>query len=199
MRRRKKYVFLEIAAPPLEVHCANEYCPTRKKEQEARKKSSISYNVLRERAVVNLVKRGKKFSILLCHNCAHVLVPTRSYQTYFQPVRTGFRFELVCSRYEYPAVKANGFHWDYQKRVAWTGLTDIARKYEKYSDSKAKEKFGKEQALVQLSRAVNLSDISSEDYEIPVPEGLEYLAFQKAGIVIALSRFGFDISTLKKK
>lgn len=95
---------------------------------------------------------------------------------------TGARFELSCSTVEYPKAKAAGFHWDYKKRVAWTGRVDIAKSFQSYSDNRAKAKFTQEQTQINFSRAVDAN------IEIPAPEGEAYLGFQKAGVAFALSR-----------
>lgn len=48
----------------------------------------------------------------------------------------------------------------------------------------------KRNAAIEESKAVDV------DIEIPVPDGLAYRPFQKAGIVYALKRFGFDFGTI---
>lgn len=95
---------------------------------------------------------------------------------------SGVRFELSCSKAEYPLAKAAGFHWDYQKRVAWTGRVDLAKGFEAYADIHAKERFNQDQKQIDFSRAANA------DIEIPAPLGSTYLGFQKAGIAFALNR-----------
>jgi len=113
---------------------------------------------------------------------------------------TGVRFQCTASGpEERKKLSLAGFHFDWQKKSYWTGRVDVAREFEPYADSRAKERFHKEETQVQLSRAVDPKDVNIDEYQIPVPEGKSYLPFQRIGILVALSRFGFDISRLKKK
>lgn len=94
----------------------------------------------------------------------------------------GARFELSCSKPEYAIAKEQGFHWDYSSRVAWTGIITLAKMYEKFADSKAKERFDREKTAITHSHALDAN------INIPTPPGLSYLPFQKAGVAFALSR-----------
>ena len=60
---------------------------------------------------------------------------------------TGFRFELTGIGKE-PAQVA-GFHWDYNKQLAWTGLDCIADKFKQYADGSASRRFQEESARKQ--------------------------------------------------
>lgn len=93
---------------------------------------------------------------------------------------SGFRFELPGS--EYAKAKELGWHWDFNKKCCWTGLISLAKMYEKYADNSARERFNRESQQIAMSYALD-SNLS-----IPVPDGLEYLPFQKAGIAFALRR-----------
>ena len=94
----------------------------------------------------------------------------------------GYRFELFCTQAEGMLAKEMGFHWDYLKKCWWTGLVDIARVFVPWADGSAKAKFDEFNAQVNLSRATDANIV------IPVPNGLSYLPFQKAGIAYAVSR-----------
>jgi hypothetical protein len=111
---------------------------------------------------------------------------------------SGYRFNLSCTPAEKDIPKQLGFHFDFQKKIWWTGVISVAKQLEAYSDASAKARFGQEKQQIQLSSAVDTSDLSLGDYEIPAPKGKDYLPFQKAGILVCLSRLGFDISKLKK-
>lgn len=95
---------------------------------------------------------------------------------------SGFRFELTSPPSQKEEAKTAGFHWDFKKRVWWTGLVDVAEKYKAYGDSSAKARFAQEETQISLSRAVSSNMI------IPVPDGLSYLPFQKAGIEFGSQR-----------
>lgn len=94
----------------------------------------------------------------------------------------GCRFNLICSIAEKELAKQAGFHFDYQSKVWWTGRIEVAQKFELFADFHARQRFSQEHEQIQFSKAVD-SDINP-----PVPPGLSYLGFQKAGIAFALSR-----------
>jgi SWI/SNF-related matrix-associated actin-dependent regulator 1 of chromatin subfamily A len=94
----------------------------------------------------------------------------------------GARFNLECTSSEWQVAKKQGFHWDWRARVGWTGLSEVARKFEQFADDKAKKKLNVEAQNIALSKA------TTSNIVIPAPEGLEYLPFQKAGIEYELSR-----------
>lgn len=82
--------------------------------------------------------------------------------------------------------KGAGFRWDTAKKRWWTDDVSRAQKLMEYGDSATYERLvrfvkGKQAAL-------DASTATDADITIPVPEGHEYLPFQKAGIAYAASR-----------
>lgn len=75
-----------------------------------------------------------------------------------------------------------GFHFDYAKKVYWTGLLEVAREFERFADLAAKAKFGFVERQMALSSAVTSS------LSIPSPKDLEYMPFQVAGVQYILPR-----------
>lgn len=95
---------------------------------------------------------------------------------------TGARWEFQCTAGESHIPKAAGMHFDWKNRLWWTGLTEIARTFETYADVRAKAKLNKEANAIALSKSLN------SIIDFPVPDGLKYLDFQKAGIEYAATR-----------
>lgn len=82
--------------------------------------------------------------------------------------------------------KSAGFRWDAGSRHWWTRDLSAVAKVDRYLTAVAREAFEenrqtREQAVVD-SRATNA------DIDIPHPDGLDYLPFQKAGVSWAMSR-----------
>lgn len=94
----------------------------------------------------------------------------------------GARFECVCSPQEKLVPQNAGFHWDRRVSKWWTGRIDVAKKLETYADSRAKSRLNQSDVQVLASRAVDAN------VDIPAPNGLSYLGFQKAAVVFALAR-----------
>jgi SWI/SNF-related matrix-associated actin-dependent regulator 1 of chromatin subfamily A len=93
----------------------------------------------------------------------------------------GFRWEIENPGVKYQEAKDAGFHYDFKNKRLWTGLTDLAKLYEYCADASAKARFNREAEQVKMSRAVD------SNFDIPAPEGLAYLNFQKAGVAYALT------------
>ena len=95
---------------------------------------------------------------------------------------------IACSSYaEREIPKAAGFRWDGLAKVWWTSDPTIAAK------------IGSEEAIAialaeraareaKKEEAVVASRSASSDAELPCPEGLAYLPYQRAGIATALDR-----------
>ncbi|MFN3481022.1 MAG: SNF2-related protein, partial [Thermodesulfovibrionales bacterium] len=78
--------------------------------------------------------------------------------------------------------KGAGFWWDKDARRWYTRDFKTAEKLRDFLDDTAK------QAIERFKSSIELSSKSNADLDIPAPEGLEYLPFQKAGIQYALQR-----------
>jgi SWI/SNF-related matrix-associated actin-dependent regulator 1 of chromatin subfamily A len=95
---------------------------------------------------------------------------------------------IACSSYaEREIPKAAGFRWDGVNKYWWT------------SDPAIAAKLGSEEAIatalveqkareVKKEEAVSASRAATSDVELPCPEGLAYLPYQRAGIATALNR-----------
>ncbi len=112
-------------------------------------------------------------------------------------VKEGPRWVCRCTFIEKDQPKAAGFRWDPAKRQWWT---PDAEKAAKLSSPEEAGKLMEQVAAKQMLRCELIDDSrqADTDYIIPCPEGLEYLPFQKAGIVSALRRCGFDLSLLPR-
>lgn len=77
--------------------------------------------------------------------------------------------------------KQAGFRWDPERKMWWTSFVETAAKLAKYADASASSKINGHQETVASSRATDA------DIEIPAPDGLSYLPFQRAGIAYALA------------
>lgn len=96
------------------------------------------------------------------------------------------RFEFVCKYGEhYPAKKAR-FRWDPEVKRWWTDDAEKAAKLIEYADDEMRAELAsiaaEKEASLEQSKAVDA------DIEIPAPDGLAYMPFQKAGIAYALKR-----------
>jgi SWI/SNF-related matrix-associated actin-dependent regulator 1 of chromatin subfamily A len=85
--------------------------------------------------------------------------------------------------------KTAGFRWDPTNFVWWTDDHQKAAKLRHVADEQTSAQIesvlGKAAARFELSRATDAATI-----DLPVPDGLEYLAFQRVGIAYALGRDG---------
>ena len=114
----------------------------------------------------------------------------------FPVSRDGIRWIVTIPYAQREHAKSAGFRWCPDRKHWWTSREDVAKLLMDPAAQAAKksefERIGKERAaLVDESRA------ASADVELPAPDGLEYLPFQKAGIASALKRgnvlFGDDM------
>lgn len=97
-------------------------------------------------------------------------------------------YRCLCTYEERLIPKQAGFRWDPEKKQWWTNIIENAAKLSEYAD---------EELMVELAAALkqhqqNLQDSKATraDIEIPRPEGLEYMPFQKAGIAYAKDKAG---------
>jgi SNF2 family DNA or RNA helicase len=98
----------------------------------------------------------------------------------------GRQFVARCTFDERALPKTAKFRWDPDRRIWWTDDPKRAATLAEYCDDSARAAIDNHtkavQAAVEASRAIDA------DAEIPAPEGLAYLPFQKAGIVYGSNR-----------
>jgi len=82
--------------------------------------------------------------------------------------------------------KAAGFRWDPKEKRWWTDDVEKASKLLEYACNGVREIIETYQQKKEQSR--ELSRAANADVEIPVPAGLAYLPYQKAGIAYAMQR-----------
>jgi SWI/SNF-related matrix-associated actin-dependent regulator 1 of chromatin subfamily A len=95
------------------------------------------------------------------------------------------RFVADCRANEYRMASAAGFLWDARRREYWTRDPDIAEKLKPFwgpSVHRVFEIIQRKRLAVEESRAVDAA------IHIPVPDGLAYLGYQRAGIDFANKR-----------
>lgn len=76
--------------------------------------------------------------------------------------------------------KEAGFRWNPNQKVWWTDNPEKALILKEYADTKTIDSINN--CFVQREKAIEASKKSDSNLIIPVPNGLEYLPFQKAGI-----------------
>lgn len=93
---------------------------------------------------------------------------------------------------EKDVVKAAGFRWDPSAKTWWTDSAERAAKLIAHADAAAREAIA---AHVNAKAAsVAASRAADADISIPVPAGLSYLPYQKAGVAYALGKPGVLIA-----
>lgn len=104
-----------------------------------------------------------------------------------QLVKEGTKWILKGSRYPDRHIPSSAqFRWDPQTRTWWTDQVERAAKLVAYAIPEVKAELAEIAEEQEASRV--LSRATNADVEIPVPEGLEYLPYQKAGIAYGSSR-----------
>jgi len=101
-------------------------------------------------------------------------------------IHTGEIFVAKSTFEERHIPKAAGFRWNPKDKCWWTDDIEKASKLVEYASNGAKEAIEAHKAKQAESR--ELSRANNADIEIPVPAGLQYLPYQKAGIAYAMSR-----------
>jgi len=101
--------------------------------------------------------------------------------------KTGARWIARCSYEDRAVPKGAGFRWDPDRRCWYTTDMAIAAKL---ADPDAAAKLLAEAAAKQAQRAetIESSRAATADVDLPCPEGLAYLPYQRAGIASALTR-----------
>ncbi len=95
-------------------------------------------------------------------------------------------FYCECSFYEKSVPKSAGFKWSPNRKVWYTTNPDTASELLQYGDQSVFEKI--DESRQRNLTAVQESQATDSDIDIPCPEGLAYMPFQKAGIAYALKR-----------
>ena len=88
--------------------------------------------------------------------------------------------------------KAAGFRWSPDEKVWWTSFDDNALKLRDVADEMTAARL--EGIAQERQAALEASRATDADIDIPVPDGLEYMPFQKAGIAYAQGRDGVLIA-----
>ncbi len=103
-----------------------------------------------------------------------------------QLIKEGKKYVALSSYEERAIPKGACFRWNPKEKIWWTDSKQNAATLYEYASPELREEleaFGKKRAeSKELSRA------STSTLSIPVPEGLEYMPFQKAGIEYAVNR-----------
>ena len=92
------------------------------------------------------------------------------------------RFEVISEFSERMVPKQAGFRWDPNSKKWWTDRAPVARRLTEYADAAAAEELARHEEAVETSRAQDFQG------EIPSPDGLEYLPYQRAGIAFGMNR-----------
>jgi SWI/SNF-related matrix-associated actin-dependent regulator of chromatin subfamily A-like protein 1 len=82
--------------------------------------------------------------------------------------------------------KDAGFFWSVQEKHWYTYKWEIAKKLSKWADQKCVDKLNSYQT--STNKSVLASHATDSMVDIPVPDGMSYLPYQKAGMVYALER-----------
>jgi len=96
------------------------------------------------------------------------------------------QFVARCTFDERALPKTAKFRWDPDRRIWWTDDPKRAATLAEYCDDSARAAI--ESHTKAVKDAVEASRAVDADVDIPAPEGLAYLPFQKAGIVYASNR-----------
>lgn len=95
-------------------------------------------------------------------------------------------FDLQCGYEDKDTPKSAGFKWNPDSKVWWTSNPDIASELLQYGNSNVIVKI--DELKTRNKSAIDESLATDCDIDIPRPEGLEYMPFQKAGIYYASKR-----------
>lgn len=96
------------------------------------------------------------------------------------------RFECISHFDDRHVPKGAGFRWDPAAKVWYTAAPEIASRLALYFDESAKAAI--KRANRAEEEAIEASHQTTANIDIPVPPGLEYRPFQKAGIAYAMER-----------
>lgn len=105
-----------------------------------------------------------------------------------QLISEGSIFRAVASFDERHAPKQAGFRWNPDRKIWWTDDVEKAARLAQFADATARARIDAEMA--QKKASLQASRAASADIDLPVPEGLAYLPYQRAGIAYAMGRSG---------
>jgi len=97
-------------------------------------------------------------------------------------VLDGDRYVCRCDYDHREIPKQAGFRWDRDKKRWWTSDRAIAVRLIQYAVDAVRDRLSETEQAVEQSRAADA------EIDVPAPEGLEYLPFQRAGIAYAMAR-----------
>lgn len=108
-----------------------------------------------------------------------------------QPMRLCFdaethRFFLVCSYKQRMVAKSAGFRWDPESKRWWTSSLEHAGKFAGFADDDARAAL--EERRVARHAAFEASRAGDAVVDVPLPDGCELLAFQRAGVAYAVGK-----------
>jgi SWI/SNF-related matrix-associated actin-dependent regulator 1 of chromatin subfamily A len=96
---------------------------------------------------------------------------------------------VAFSKYEERDLpKSAGWRWDPSTRRWFTSDPERARRLVAYADEAARAALSLRSA--EAEAAIEASRASLATIDVPAPEGLSYLPYQRAGIAYALVKFG---------
>jgi hypothetical protein len=101
-------------------------------------------------------------------------------------------FFCVCTYAEKDIPKAAGFMWEPRAKRWQTKIIDKAIKLAAYAHNNVRDMLA--EAHQKMVESVEQSHLTDANITIPVPAGLAYLPFQKAGIAYALNKFIKDFN-----
>lgn len=94
---------------------------------------------------------------------------------------------IAISEYEERMIpKQAGFRWDPLNKRWWTDDVNKASKLKKYADGEIKKVL--DEVAAKRKKALESSRATKANIDVPVPEGLAYMPFQKAGIEYSLGK-----------
>jgi SWI/SNF-related matrix-associated actin-dependent regulator 1 of chromatin subfamily A len=93
------------------------------------------------------------------------------------------RYEVISRYEEKDTIKKAGFRWSPEDRIWWTKYEDTAARLIAAADPDAKARL--QSIATRQQEALAASSATDADIDIPIPPGLAYLPFQKAGIAFA--------------
>lgn len=100
-------------------------------------------------------------------------------------IQRGSRYIAKCSFLQKELVKSAGFRWDRDNKVWFTTDPSVAASLVDPEARRLAEE-RRAQMAVEKKQAIEDSRAQDADVELPVPDGLAYLPYQRAGIAFAL-------------